>query len=278
MRNLLLLALCAGAPASAHGRPPPPDPAAQLAADVTRLAGRGYRLRGLEVEARGTELRLALLLVGEGRARRLELRFAGRGARPASYREAAAPAPAEERVYAAERELLALLAAGPPRRLRAGCRVWHLESASGRVALDPRDHHVVARSASGDQAGELLAKLLAAALDDGATLAWAGSAADEPWAIDFELHGDRRQVLRARVDGGFRVVALEVRVAPPAPGWQIYRRAADLSAALRAGRRVQALVVDPDRGDHGRLIVRLRGVRFVIDLGDFAPGPTEGPC
>ena len=67
-------------------------------------------------------------------------------------------------------------------------------------------------------------------------------------------------------------------MSPAAPGWQIYRRGTDLAAALRAGRRVHRLVVDPDSGAHGGLIVRMRGTRFAIDLGDFAPGPTEGPC
>ncbi|HTM20727.1 MAG TPA: hypothetical protein VL172_09475, partial [Kofleriaceae bacterium] len=78
-------------------------------------------------------------------------------------------------------------------------------------------------------------------------------------------------------DGNFRVIGLEVRTSPPGPAWESYAHTRALARALRAGGRVRAVEIEPADGA-GRVIVRMRGSRFVIDHADFEHGPTECPC
>jgi len=282
MRTLTTLALLvAAAPATAHARPAPPaEPAQQLAIDVTVLAGRGYRLRGMEVTEQGDRIDLALVMAGRDDARRLDLAFADGGRRPLLYRNAPASPPTDARVYAAEAWLVPMLAAGPPEGLREECGLWYLDGVGDDGGpIDPDRYYTVERTVTGEAAGRELAAELVSALEGGAELTWAGSAADEEWAIDFELDAAQRRVLRAHVDGRFRVLDLEVRVSPPSPGWQHYARPAALAAAVRAGGAIHALVVDPDAGERGRLVVRMnRGRKFAIALHEFVAVEGDCPC
>jgi hypothetical protein len=276
----LLVALCAVAlPGRAAAQSPRPiDLAERLSTEVTRLAGQGYHLRGLEVADDGPRLRIALVLAGPDDARQLSLTLADQGTRPVLYRHDVVAQPAEPRIYPIETELLSVLASGPLARLRSECGRWYVDGPGGSASAHPDEYHVVERTAEGVQAGVLLSTLLAAELEAGATLVSAGSAPDEELAIDFDLYGKQHRILRARLDGRFKVVGLEVRRAPM--GWkpESYTRGDELAAALRDGGRVHAVAIDPDAVGGSRVIVRMRGSRFPIAAGDFYVESSECGC
>ncbi len=218
----------------------------------------------------GDTLTLAVTLADESEARRQTLTYSADGYVPLGYHTETVARPTETRVYPVERELVALIERGGPGMIQAECDSYYLENDAGTAVLDPDAYYVVSERVSGPGAASATSAAILDGLAAGMELVAVREVRDGgDRAIELELAGDDSRVVHVGTDARGRVQEVEVRRSPVAHTWQRYRDTAGLVNALRQGRGVYSLTLDPAMNGSGVLYGVMRGVRFQISLDDF---------
>ncbi len=239
------------------------------AAAADRLAA-GWNIGVVDVLDDGTELHLELTLVDGERAERLVLSFDADGETPLAFARKPAELPAETRIYRTRGDLAMVLGGGEVTTLYAECGSYFLEGQGGGASVDPFDYYVVAKSAKGADARRVLARILAAALEDDMSLTGVLPVAG---GVDLVLFNGSEEIVHTEVDEHGRVTAVELRWSPSAyQSWETrYTNESALVRALRKGRTVEAVSFE-EGGARAEptLTLQLADGEFVVDMADFA--------
>jgi len=266
----------AGTPTTPPAAAPEAGPAARFAADLVHRTQHGWHIRGLDIQEAGDTLTLAVTLADESEARLQALTYSADGYVPLGYHTEAIARPAETRVYPVERELVALIARGGPGMIQAECDSYYLENDAGTAILDPDAYYVVRERVSGPGAASAASTAILDGLAAGMELVAVHAVRDGgDQAIELELAGDDTRVVHVGTDARGRVQEVEVRRSPVTHPWQRYRGTRQLMKALRQGRGIYSLTLDPAMNGSGVLYGVMRGVRFQIALDDFFSDENE---
>jgi hypothetical protein len=291
---VLALALLASAllvpasPAGAAGAGTPViTPQGTFSHDVISLHRRGWRLVDYSIrydDTRNEVVVLQIVLTNGRHAERFKLGFSEWGDRASEYvREPVdLPAAADQRVYPGEAALFTALAASSSLRLSAGCSDYTLDAGGQYVDIAEHDYYVVTDSATGRDARRKLATTLSSAIGAGMDLTSIRSvdAPDGRW-VELALADGTGLVVRARLDEGGEVVAMESRTTPTAYAWERVRSAGRLARALqRNAAEIRAIAFDEQAS---RLTLTLDGRRRIaVDTSDVEPTEyadhADGDC